>query len=186
MNGDWHVGRAADPPATHARASLDLDDGTRVTLVDSRALATLSWHPPGSHPLPTLGVEPTDPTFGARVLADALRRRRGPIKTVLLDQRVVAGLGNIYAAEALWLARISPRALSNRLGAARVERLADAARQVLIEALEHPGRYANGETTDAMHVYGREGQPCHRCGAPIRRIVQGGRSTYFCPRCQAR
>jgi formamidopyrimidine-DNA glycosylase len=105
---------------------------------------------------------------------------------VLLDQRVVAGLGNIYAAEALWHAGISPRAAANQLGPARVARLAEAMRFVLRDAIESPGRYRTGESATALHVYGREGEACDRCGATVRRIVQSGRSTYFCPRCQSR
>ena len=186
MNGEWVVGRVADEPPRHARAAFDLDDGTRVSLVDSRALATLVLHPPGVSPLPSLGPEPTDPGFSAVMLRDALRTRRGPIKPVLLDQRVVAGLGNIYAAEALWRARVSPRIAANRLGPARVGRLAAAMRDVLAEAVARPGRYRTGERTAPLHVYDREGDPCERCATPIRRIVQAGRSTYFCPRCQAR
>jgi len=186
MNGEWAVGRTSDEPPRHARAALDLDDGTRISLVDSRALATLVLHPPGASPLPALGPEPTDAHFSAATLRDALRSRRGPIKPVLLDQRVVAGLGNIYAAEALWRARVSPRVAANRLGPARVERLAAAMRDVLTEAVDSPGRYRTGERAAPLHVYDREGEPCDRCATPIRRIVQAGRSTYFCPRCQAR
>ncbi len=186
MAGDWYVDAAADPLPRHARLTLDLDGGSRVSLVDPRALATVVYHGDARIALPTLGPEPTDPAFDAAALGAALRARRGPIKPVLLDQRVIAGLGNIYAAEALWLARISPRLPANRLGPVRTARLLDAMRTVLTDALAAPGRYANGETVDAMHVYGRGGAPCSRCGTAIRRIVQAGRSTYFCPRCQAR
>jgi formamidopyrimidine-DNA glycosylase len=105
---------------------------------------------------------------------------------VLLDQRVVAGLGNIYVAEALWRARISPTIPARELGRVRRARLVDAIRETLADAIQAPGRYARGETVDAMNVYGREAEPCPRCGAEIRRAVQAGRSTYFCPRCQAR
>jgi formamidopyrimidine-DNA glycosylase len=157
-----------------------------VSLIDTRALATIVRHAPGASSVPTLGPEPTDATFDAAALAAALRTRRGPIKPVLLDQRVVAGLGNIYAAEALWRARVSPRVAANRLGPARIARLAAAMRDVLTEAIEQPGRYAADERGIDMQVYGRAGQPCARCGTSIRRIVQAGRSTYFCPRCQAR
>ena len=186
MNGDWHVGRVDDHPAPYARAALDLDDGTRLSLVDPRALATLVLHAPGEPTLPSLGPEPTDATFTADTLHTALRARRGPLKPVLLDQRVVAGLGNIYAAEALWRARISPLVAANRLGPARIARLAAAMRDVLVEATQQPGRYRSGETVGTMHVYGRDGEPCTRCGATVRRIVQAGRSTYYCPRCQSR
>jgi formamidopyrimidine-DNA glycosylase len=102
----------------------------------------------------------------------------------LLDQRVLAGLGNIYAAEALWHARIDPRAPASSLRTASLARLVAGIREALAAASDDPGRYNRGEAIDRFHVYGREGEPCHRCGASIRRIVQGGRSTYFCPRCQ--
>jgi formamidopyrimidine-DNA glycosylase len=186
MAGDWHVGRVGDEDARHTRAVLTLDDGTRVSLVDPRALSTIVVHAAGAATLPALGPEPTDDDFTAAVLASALRSRRGPIKPVLLDQRVVAGIGNIYAAEALWRARISPAAIANRLSVARLVRLADALRDTLHDALAAPGRYSAGETRDAMHVYGRAGEPCSRCGTSIRRRVQSGRSTYYCPHCQAR
>lgn len=186
MNGDWHVGSIDAAPERFARAALDLDDGSRISLVDSRALATLSRHDDSAAALPPLGPDPTDASFDAAVLRAALRARRGPIKPVLLDQRVVAGVGNIYAAEALWRARISPRVAANTVSPARLARLAAAMRDVLQEAIAAPGRYSTGEARVAMHVYGREGEPCTRCNATIRRIVQAGRSTYYCPRCQAR
>jgi formamidopyrimidine-DNA glycosylase len=189
MDGDWHVGHSVDAPPRYARAALDFEDGTRLSLVDPRALATLATLAvPASDDgtLSSLGPEPTDEDFDVNVLRSALRTRRGPIKPVLLDQRVVAGLGNIYAAEALWHAGISPRVAANRLGPARVARLADAMRFVLHDAIESPGRYRTGESSNALHVYGREGEACDRCGAAVRRIVQSGRSTYFCPRCQSR
>jgi formamidopyrimidine-DNA glycosylase len=186
MAGDWHVDREDGGEARHARAVLTLDDGTRVSLVDPRALSTIVVHAPGAVTLPALGPEPTDDGFSADVLGDAVRTRRGPIKPVLLDQRVVAGIGNIYAAEALWRARISPTAIANRLSPSRLARLAEALRDTLVDALAAPGRYSAGETRDAMHAYGRAGEPCSRCGSSIRRSVQAGRSTFYCPRCQAR
>lgn len=182
MTGDWSIGRLEEPEERFARAVLELSDGTRVSLLDSRALATLTVHLPGEAPLPQLGPEPFDATFSAEWLRQAFERRRGAIKPSLLDQRVVAGLGNIYAAEALWLARISPRAIAARLGPARRARLVRAIRDVLRRA--PAARYADRDGAARWRVYDREGKPCRRCGAPIARIVQGGRSTYFCPRCQ--
>lgn len=183
MAGDWAIGRVGDPEPRHARALLELTDGTRVALVDPRALATLALLPADASPLGALGPEPLDDAFGAGPLAAALARRRGAIKPVLLDQRVVAGIGNIYAAEALWEARIDPRTPAARLGRVRLERLVDAIRTVIRRAQRAPGRYRNG-AEQGLLVYDREGEPCLRCGAPIRRIVQAGRSTYFCAKCQ--
>jgi len=182
MSGDWVVGHQGGTEERHARAVLELSDGTRISLVDSRALATLTLHAPGEDPLPQLGPEPFSAAFTADALGRALAHRRGAIKPALLDQRVVAGVGNIYAAEALWLARISPRAMAARLGPARRERLVRAIRQVLRRA--PAARYADRDVRARWRVYDREGRPCRRCGAPVARIVQSGRSTYFCPRCQ--
>lgn len=184
MNGDWAVGRDGGPTPRHERAALVFTDGTRVSLVDSRALCTVSIHTSASEALPELGPEVTDPELDAVALRSALRRRRVPIKVALLDQRVVAGLGNIYAAEALWHARISPRAVAASLGTARLGRLVDGMRAALAAADAVPGRYSQGEGLARLEVYGREGERCSRCGSAIRRIGQAGRSTYFCPRCQ--
>ena len=174
MNGDWNVARASDPAPAHERVRLTLDDGTRVSLVDSRALCVVRFHEPGALALPTLGPEPFDPAFDT----DAL----------LQDQRVVAGLGNIYAAEALWEARIDPRAPADRMSRPRVARLVDAIRTVLQRA--PAGRYyetdagSSNAEDEGWQVYGREGEPCRRCHGTIRRITQAGRSTFHCARCQ--
>jgi formamidopyrimidine-DNA glycosylase len=183
MTGDWEIGRVGEREPRFARAVLELGDGTRIVLVDSPALATLA-RLPLEHALPALGPEPLDEGFTPAVLHAALSTRRSAIKLALLDQRVVAGLGNIYAAEALWLARVSPRTSARSLSMERVSRLVRAIRQVLRRA--PAGRYRDGERGAQWRVYDREGAPCPRCGSSIRRMVQGGRSTYFCPRCQAR
>ncbi|HEU4564856.1 MAG TPA: bifunctional DNA-formamidopyrimidine glycosylase/DNA-(apurinic or apyrimidinic site) lyase [Gemmatimonadaceae bacterium] len=184
MSGDWAVGRADDATLPHARAVLDLTDGVRVTLVDPRALATIELLAPGGEPLPGLGPDALDPRFDAAALRGALARKRSAIKPALLDQRVVAGIGNIYAAEALWRAGIDPRAVAARLSAARAARLLGAIRETLDRARRTPSRYYGAGGEPRFQVYDREGEPCRRCAAAIRRIVQGGRSTYYCPRCQ--
>src|SRR5690606_5498259 len=117
---------------------------------------------------------------------DALARRRGPIKPVLLDQALLARVGNIYASEALWRARISPRAAANGLGPRRLAALLQGIRDALAAGAEAATRYSEGGDAARLMVYDREGEPCRRCGTPIRRIVQAGRSTYYCPRCQRR
>ncbi|HEX6535095.1 MAG TPA: bifunctional DNA-formamidopyrimidine glycosylase/DNA-(apurinic or apyrimidinic site) lyase [Gemmatimonadaceae bacterium] len=183
MSGDWAIDRGGAELPRFTRAVLDLDDGTRVALVDSRALATLELRA-RADALPRLGPEPLDDAFSGSVLRAALAGRRVGIKPALLDQRVVAGLGNIYAAEALWLAGVSPRAISGALSTARAERLVSAIREVLSRAPS--ARYGDDSRDARWRVYGREGEPCARCGARIRRIVQAGRSTYYCPRCQRR
>jgi formamidopyrimidine-DNA glycosylase len=182
MSGDWHVTRSSEPLPAHARFVLELDDGARVILVDPRALGVVEWHADGSA-LPVLGPEATDPALDAAALRSRLAGRRIPIKAALLDQRVIAGVGNIYAAEALWRARIDPRTPSSALDDAALDRLAEAIRETLRIALADPGRYSSGEGTP-LDAYDREGEPCRRCGSPIRRIVQSGRSTFYCEACQ--
>ncbi len=185
MAGDWMVVPAEEKLPPHARAVLELDDASRVVLVDPRMLSTIDVHLDGRPSLPALGPEPSDESLDAVALRAMLRTRRGPIKPVLLDQRVIAGLGNIYAAEALWIAKISPRASAATLAPARVERLLAGMREALRRAGAAAARYADG-ADERFRVYGREGERCVRCGATIRRIVQAGRSTYYCPVCQRR
>ena len=184
MAGDWAVSRVDRDLPRHARAALDLEDGTRVALVDPRALSTVTLHDAGASPDLGLGPEPDDPTFGPDWLAAVLGRRRTAIKPALLDQRVVAGVGNIYAAEALWRARISPLMPAASLDRAALGRLVTAIRAVLAAALRRPGRYASAEAAGRFAVYDREAEPCRRCRTPIARIVQAQRSTYYCPACQ--
>ena len=185
MAGDWALDRAADAPPPHARALIEFADGGRVVLVDPRALATLQIVDAESL-LSTLGPDPADPAYTATELHAALAGRRGPIKPVLLDQRIVSGVGNIYAAEALWHAGVDPRVQANRLGPRRVTRILDGIRTALTLGAETATRYSSGEEVGSLAVYGREGERCTRCGGTVRRIVQAGRSTYFCPRCQRR
>ena len=185
MTGDWLVDEALAPVSRFARVVVELTDGLRVSLVDPRALSTATLHRDGEASLPVLGPDAADPTVSVETFGEALSRRRVAIKIALLDQRVLAGVGNIYAAEALWLARISPKAIASSLSPARRERLLEAIRSVLAKAQESAGRYRD-DGTGRFEVYDREGLPCSRCGYRIRRIVQGGRSTYYCPHCQRR
>jgi formamidopyrimidine-DNA glycosylase len=182
MTGDWHMDRADDPVPRFARAMIELDDGTRVVLDDPRALSTLDIHPANAPPELGLGPEPSDPSLTAASLHERLARKRGPIKPALLDQGVISGLGNIYAAEALWHARISPSAPALSLSVARVGALLRAIRKVIDRATG--ARYTD-DSVVRLAVYDREGKPCRRCRTPIARVVQAGRSTYYCPSCQA-
>lgn len=181
MTGDWLVLSPRAPLPRFARAVFTLDDGRRLVLEDSRALATLDVHPANAPLDLGLGPEPTDPALTAAGLRATLARRRGAIKPVLLDQRVIAGIGNIYAAEALWRAKISPRARASSLSERRLALLLDAIRAVVERATG--ARYTEIGAA-RLNVYDREGRNCRRCATPIRRIVQAGRSTYYCPRCQ--
>lgn len=181
MNGDWQHGRMSEELPRFARAVLEFDDDTRLTLVDSRALGTLDVHPAGVELELGLGPDAADPEWTATQLGAALAKRRGPIKPALLDQRLVAGLGNIYAAEALWRARVSPLAHASTLAPAKVRALRAAIGAVIERATG--ARYTDDDTM-GLDVYDREGKPCRRCKTTIERVVQAGRSTYYCPHCQ--
>jgi formamidopyrimidine-DNA glycosylase len=185
MTGDWLVDESSMPTPDYARVVINLESGRRVSLIDPRALSSVTLHRAGAESLPTLGPDAADPDVSVETFGAALARRRVAIKLALLDQRVLAGVGNIYAAEALWLARVDPKAVASSLTKARQARLLDAVRSVLDKAQRSQGRYRD-TGVGRFEVYDREGEPCSRCGTAIRRIVQGARSTYFCPRCQRR
>ena len=186
MNGDWLITSTTDPLHRFTRAYIDLTDGTRIELNDSRALCSLKLFKKGENPLPALGIEANDSLLDAGHLKKALAKRKGPIKPALMDQKVIAGLGNIYAAESLWRAKISPKAVASSLSRERLSRLANAIHEVLESQNRPPGRYTDTEGRHRFEVYDREGEPCSRCGTLIKRIPQAGRSTYYCPSCQKR
>jgi formamidopyrimidine-DNA glycosylase len=185
MNGDWEIGRTKDPLHRHARAAIELTDGTRIALMDRRALSSVTLDRKGESSLPKLGIDASSPGLTAAHLKEVLSKRKIGIKPALMDQSVLAGLGNIYAAEALWLAELSPKKPASKLTDAQLERLVDAIKFVLSPKGKLATRYTDkGATKDRLAVYDREGQECRRCGKTIQRIVQAGRSTYFCPGCQ--
>jgi formamidopyrimidine-DNA glycosylase len=184
MNGDWEIGTTADALQPFARAVIELTDGTRVSLVDRRALSSITLDKKGASSLPKLGREASDRALDAEYLRSALARKKIAIKPALMDQSVVAGLGNIYAAEALWEAGLDPRRPANKVTRAKLEKLVAAIRLVLSPKKRLPGRYTDKRGAGRFAVYDREGQICRRCGGTIKRIAQGGRSTYFCPSCQ--
>ncbi|MDD5265292.1 MAG: bifunctional DNA-formamidopyrimidine glycosylase/DNA-(apurinic or apyrimidinic site) lyase [Candidatus Bipolaricaulis sp.] len=177
----------------YVRLVLHLDDGESIYFVDPRRLGTADVCEDGFH-VP-LGVDPLDPGFTKEALAALLSRSRAPIKPFLLNQRKIGGMGNIYAAEALWRARIDPRRRANELTGVEVGRLHKAIVEVLTEAIARLGTTLGSSVSDyrptsgeggsfRLAVYGREGEPCSRCGEPIERVIQAGRSTCFCPKCQ--
>lgn len=191
MTGDWEFGRQTDAAPAQERLRISCSDGLRISLVDGRALSVLRLHAAGQLQLPELGPEPFSDDFTVDAFRHRLSVCRGRIKPMLLNQRVVAGLGNIYAAEALWVSRVHPTRVARSLSRSRVQALRDAIRDVLDTATRHASAsryYARGGTVHAnenvWRVYGREGDPCSRCGSTIRRITQGGRSTYYCGGCQ--
>ena len=195
--GQFHHAHAA--PQKHDHVVLDMEGGARITFNDPRrfgAMDLMATDRAEAHPLlAALGPEPLGNAFSEETLAAAFDGRKAPVKALLLDQRVVAGLGNIYVSEALFRSGIHPERAAGRIGAQRLVRLTAEIRAVLAEAIEAGGsslrdyRQADGELGYFQHrfrVYDREGQPCATpgCSATIRRIVQSGRSSYYCPRCQ--
>jgi formamidopyrimidine-DNA glycosylase len=186
MNGDWEIGTTSDELDRFARAVVELTDGTRVSLVDRRALSSITLDKKGTSSLPKLGREASDRTLDATYLADALKRKKLAIKPAIMDQSVLAGLGNIYAAEALWEARIDPRVAAASMTTERLDELVSAIRRVLSPRNRRPGRYTEQRGTERFAVYDRAGKPCRRCDGVVERIVQAGRSTYFCASCQVK
>src|SRR3954468_14517482 len=158
MNGDWEIGSTTDALDRFARAVIELEDGTRISLVDRRALSSITLDKKGSSSLPSLGREASDPTLDATYLAEALKRKKLAIKPAIMDQSVLAGLGNIYAAEALWEARIDPRTPAASMTSERLSQLVDAIRSVLSPKNRRPGRYTEQRGTERFAVYDREGK----------------------------
>jgi formamidopyrimidine-DNA glycosylase len=179
--------------ASHERAVLELDDGTRVAYRDVRRFGTwllLDPEEAEAHLAIRLGPEPLGRGFTVPFLADRLSGRKAPVKAAILDQRTVAGLGNIYADETLWHARIHPLRPAGALSLDEVGRLRDGVRRALRVGIRRQGAdlgdgtYAGGRMQHEFRVYGREGEPCDRCGTPIEKTRAGGRGTWYCPRCQ--
>ncbi|WP_214407564.1 bifunctional DNA-formamidopyrimidine glycosylase/DNA-(apurinic or apyrimidinic site) lyase [Pseudonocardia lacus] len=205
MSGQMLVADAAHPDEKHLRIRFRFaDDGPELRFVDQRTFGGLSVHPlvpavgggllPG--PVAHIARDPMDPLFDLDVAVAAIRRRRTELKRALLDQTVVSGIGNIYADEALWRARLHSLRPTEALTRAQGRAVLEAATEVMAEALR-----AGGTSFDALYVnvngasgyfdrsldaYGRTDQPCRRCGTPIRRDAFMNRSSFSCPRCQPR
>lgn len=201
MTGRMYLVPKTAPLPKHAAVVFDLGN-EHFVFEDTRYFGRLTLD---LSPVGQLGPEPLDRSFTADVLARALARSSQPIKIKLLDQRVVAGVGNIYASEALARAGIHPKTPSRSLGPEETQRLWQAIRKVLREAIAagstvpldfegtgaRDGLFYYGRSaatpesyTERLRVYGRQGEPCGRCGEPIERIFLAGRSTFFCPQCQ--
>ncbi len=181
-------------PATHERAVLELDDGTRVAYRDTRRFGTwllLDREAADRHLAAKNGPEPLSRGFTAAYLAGRFAGRRAPVKAAILDQRTVAGLGNIYADEALWHARINPLRPAGELDETEIATLREGIRHALRLGIRRQGAdlgdgaYAGGRMQDEFRAYGRDGEPCSRCGTPIAKTRVAGRGTWFCPLCQA-
>ncbi len=182
---------------THEHVVFKLNDGERLRFVDARrfglVLALDQSAIEGDRHFSHLGVEPLTDDFNADYLRAQAARRRGPIKSFLMDGRVVVGVGNIYASEALWRSGVHPRRTVDRISMSTWARIVDKVRQTLDEAIVqggttlsdfHDGEGNAGYFQISLQAYDRAGEPCQRCQRPLRRIVQGGRSTFYCPGCQ--
>ena len=193
MSGNLLV---TDERQKHDHVIFHLDDGAPLVYHDPRrfgiVLALTATQLKNCVWLQGLGVEPLSADFDVDLLAAACKGRQRPIKTLLLDGHVVVGVGNIYASEALFAAAIRPTTAARRISRPRLERLVDAIRTTLQQAIDHGGTtirdYAGSGTGGyfqrRLAVYGREAEPCRTCGAKIKSIVQSGRSTFYCPQCQ--
>jgi formamidopyrimidine-DNA glycosylase len=198
MTGSLRHARGDAIDDLHTRAVVTLDDGSDVAYRDVRRFGTwlvLERDELEPYLSARLGEEPLGPEFTPRALARRLEHRRAPVKAALLDQRSVAGVGNIYADEALWRARLHPLRQAGDLDTGEIRRLRDAVRRALEAGIARQGatlrdyRQPNGAEGSMQHefrVYGRDGEPCERCGTPIEKIRVAGRGTWYCPRCQPR
>lgn len=197
MTGRLVAYSGAVPLEKHTSAIFRFASGGELRFVDQRKFGTIHLLPPGRlvevRGLRELGPEPLGEGFTPEYLAGALARRKAPIKSVLLDQSCIAGLGNIYADEALFAAGIHPIRPAAELSPEEVGRLCAAIRSVLVDAVANQGTTfrdyrtglgAEGSFQNKLQVYGRKGQPCLKCGAVLRHLRIGGRTSVFCPNCQ--
>ncbi len=190
MTGDLEVLPVTDPPRRHDRLVFDLDNGRQLRFRDPRKFGRVYLTDDPAQVLGRLGPEPLDAAFTEEDFLALFNRRSARIKSLLLNQEFIAGLGNIYADEALFLAGIHPGRRADTLREEEKRRLYRAIRQVLHVAIEHGGSsladeaYRGGRYQERFWVYGRAGRPCPACGAPIQRIRLSQRSAHFCPNCQ--
>jgi formamidopyrimidine-DNA glycosylase len=192
MTGQLFVVPASLPRDSYERAALSLADGREIRFRDIRKFGRIGLYGADDTPFDGLGPEPLDPRFTLRAWRTRLRGRRGRLKPLLVDQSFVVGVGNIYADEALWRARLHPLRSARSLRPHDERALYRHVREILAEAVERRGSSiddytapdGDGEMQERLDVYQRTGQPCRRCGRPIRRIVVGIRATHFCSFCQ--
>ena len=210
MSGQMLVAEPGQVQSPHVRIRAGLSDGRELCFVDQRTFG--EWRLEKAVPDPWgvgaegaskkflphnvrhIAADPLEPAFDAREAVERMKAKRAAVKTVLLNQEVVSGIGNIYADEALFLAGVRPRRSAALLSRPTLHRIVDAAAEVMERALEQGGTSfdslyvnvngASGYFSRSLNVYGRGGEPCKRCGSLIKRIVIGGRSTHYCAQCQ--
>lgn len=197
MSGNLRLVAPSTEWKKHDHLGLTLGSGLQLRLHDPRRFGLvlhLTEPDPFSHPLlANLGPEPLEEDFTASYLRSACANRSAAVKLVIMDSRTVVGVGNIYASEALFRAGIRPLTAARRLSLPRLEKLVAAIRNVLTDSIAAGGTTlrdflnsdgAPGYFSQSLHVYGRQGDPCHTCGTAIRHAVLGQRATYWCPQCQ--
>ncbi len=196
MSGSLRVMKSGAAPLAHDHWDLVIDNGLMLRFHDPRRFGSLTWTggDPQRHPLlKSLAPEPLSDAFDADYLFRATRKRRVAIKSLIMNSRLVVGVGNIYASEALFRAHLRPTRAAGRLSRAQAAALAASIREVLAEAIAIGGTtlrdYVNadgvpGYFRQQLFVYERDGEPCRVCGSQVKQIQQGRRSTYFCPHCQ--
>ncbi len=191
LTGDLHVVPASAEEPRFLRLAVDLDDGSRLAFTDGRHLGEVRFVDDAAAHMPELGPEPLEDAFTVDVLADALRSSR-TVKGVLMDQAVVAGVGNIYSDEACWYAKIHPARKAQSLDHAEAQRLHDAVRRALQKSMDDlvaadlaiDWRYADRSAVSPFMVYDRAGEPCPRCKTELDKATVAGRTSVFCPHCQ--
>ncbi|MEW5956441.1 MAG: bifunctional DNA-formamidopyrimidine glycosylase/DNA-(apurinic or apyrimidinic site) lyase [Chloroflexota bacterium] len=189
MSGDLRVEPASEPLDPHVRTIFGLDNGHELRFNDTRKFGRVYLVDDPAQVLGKLGPEPLAGDFTVEAFKALFKRRQGRLKPLLLNQEFIAGIGNIYADESCFGAGLDPRRQADTLTDAELERLYYAIRQTLQHGIVYKGAslddvYRGGEFQNHFQVYGRTDEPCYKCGAPILRVVLGGRSTHFCVNCQ--
>lgn len=191
MSGRLDVLQAGMPRDKHVHFVFVLDNGYELRMSDARKFGRVYFVSDPEEVTSRLGPEPLDPAFTLKVFRELIGTKSGALKPLLLDQTFIAGIGNIYADEALWRAKLHPLRRAGTLAPDQVAALYRGIRAALADGIQYEGAaidwvYPEGNYQDHFRVYGRTGQPCRRCHTKIRRIVVGQRGTHFCPQCQRR
>lgn len=196
MSGSLRILPADTQPQKHDHVDITFANGTLLRLRDPRRFGAVLWsdNEPAHHELlSNLGIEPLSRQFDGRYLYDKARNRKLEIKQFIMNSHIVVGVGNIYASEALFLAGIRPSTVAHKVSLVRMNKLADAIKTVLKKAIKQGGTSLRdftksdgkpGYFQQSLNVYGKEGEPCAKCGSRIKLIKQGQRATYYCSRCQ--